>query len=76
MAPDVLVLRNAMDSAARTRIGIVSDPDTDDPDMVVEQAYEESQFDAIMPGEHELYGVVESCTTNCRADHLEAPDHE
>jgi len=90
MAPDVLVLRNAMDSATRTHIGIVSDPDTDDsdraergsesetkstdPDELVELAYENSEFDQIMPGGYKLYEVGESCATSVTADHLEAPE--
>jgi len=74
MAPDVLVLRNAMDSATRTHIGIVSDPDTDDADELVKQAYENSEFDQIMPGGYELHEVGASCATSFDASNLEAPE--
>jgi len=73
MAPDVLVLRNAMDSTTRTYIGVVSDPDMDDSDELVALAYDGSQFDQMMPGEHELYEVGQSRATSVTADHLEDP---
>lgn len=73
---EILVLRDGTSSASRTKIGVVTDPDSSDPDDIVQTAIEQSDFTDVLPGSYELYLINGQSETTFNADHLEAPSYE